>query len=104
MSWDISRIYISWHISKTHELVIYAAENSDQLRQCMISNRVHVTDYINYISNVHKKFIIISYYKRLGYFLNRGLGDFHQHNVYSVLRVLKFFNSIQIYISRIRVK
>jgi len=42
MSWIISRIYNSWPTSKTHRLVIYAAENSDQLRKFIISNRVHV--------------------------------------------------------------
>ena len=44
MSWAILRIYNSWHTSKTHRLVIYAAENSNQLREFVISNRVHVID------------------------------------------------------------
>lgn len=87
----VLRYLHSWHISKTHRLVIYAAENSDQLREFMISNRVYVVDSINYIKKVQKKFIIISYCNGFGYFSNRGLGDFHQHNVYSVLKSSKIF-------------
>ena len=87
MSWGISRIYNSWHISKTHRPVIYTAEKSDQLSKCTISNPVHLIKYIN---KVHKKFII-SYYNRFGYFSNRCHGNVHKQNVKSVIKSSKIF-------------